>query len=451
MLAFQPIRIALHQSGIIQKKQQHLNMQRLKFVFPTLLLLLVIVSGCADKTTRSFLANTPVYTPTETWRAQAFTFEATRALKTPGKIYLYNNLLLVNEFLEGVHFYDNSNPASPIELGFLPVHANQDLAVRNNILYVDSYTDLLSFDISDPRHPNFLTRLNNIFAFNNYVFMEDFDPNYPMVEIDPNQGVVTGWIVEETTTEVVNYGRGGMMEDMLMSNSGGAGPLANSNFANGNGLGGSTARFTIFEQYLYTLENFELGVFDIQDGLVHLRDIGLTMSSETLFPADGYLYIGTTTGMLIYNLSNAASPTFVSSYAHMTSCDPVVVQGDKAFVTLRSGNFCAGNVNTLQVIDLSDMSQPTLLYDFPMTNPNGLGVDANTLFLCDGADGLKVFDKTDLSTINQHLISQFSGITATDVIPNNQVLLMTSAEGIYQYSYADLQNITQLSVIPVQH
>ena len=96
-------------------------MQRLKFVFPTLLLLLVIVSGCADKTTRSFLANTPVYTPTETWRAQAFTFEATRALKTPGKIYLYNNLLLVNEFLEGVHFYDNSNPASPIELGFLPV------------------------------------------------------------------------------------------------------------------------------------------------------------------------------------------------------------------------------------------------------------------------------------------------------------------------------------------
>jgi hypothetical protein len=77
-------------------------------------------------------------------------------------------------------------------------------------------------------------------------------------------------------------------------------------------------------------------------------------------------------------------------------------------------------------------------------------LDGNTLFLCDGADGLKVFDKTDLSTISQHLISQFSGITAADVIPNNQVLLMTSAQGIYQYSYADLQNITQLSVIPVQ-
>ncbi len=424
-------------------------MQRLKFVFPTLLLLLIIVSGCADKTVKTYMANTPVYTPTDTWRAQSFTFEATRALKTPGKIYLYNNLLLVNEFLEGVHFYDNSNPASPIELGFLPVHANQDLAVRNNILYVDSYTDLLSFDISDPRHPNFLTRLNDVFAFNNYVFMEGFDSQYPMVEIDPNQGVVTGWIVEETSNEVFNYGRGGIMEDMLMSNSGG-GALGESNFANGNGLGGSTARFTIYDHYLYTLENFELGVFDIQENLFHLRDVALTMSSETLFPADGYLYIGTTTGMLIYNLSNAGSPTFVSSYSHVTSCDPVVVQGDKAFVTLSTGNRCFGNVNTLQVIDLSDMTMPTLLYDYPMTNPKGLGLDGNTLFLCDGADGLKVFDKTDLSTISQHLISQFSGITAADVIPNNQVLLMTSAQGIYQYSYADLQNITQLSVIPVQ-
>jgi hypothetical protein len=425
-------------------------MQRLKIVFPTLLLLLVIASGCADKTVRSFMANTPVYTPVETWRAQPFTFEATRALKTPGKIYLYNNLLLVNEFLEGVHFFDNSNPSSPIELGFLPVHATQDLAVRNNILYVDSYTDLISFDISDPRNPTFHQRLTNIFQFNNYVFMEGFDGTYPMVEIDPNQGVVTGWTLTETSEEVVGYGRGGMMEDMLMSGVASNETFGASNFANGNGLGGSTARFTIYDQYLYTLENFELGVFDIQDGIVHLRDLGLSMSSETLYPTNGYLYIGTTTGMLIYNLSNPASPSFVSSYAHITSCDPVVVQGDKAFVTLSTGNQCFGNVNSLQVIDLVDMTNPTLLYEYPMTNPKGLGLDGNTLFLCDGPDGLKVFDKTDLGTISQHLISQFSGITAADVIPHNNVLLMTSAQGIYQYSYADLQNITQLSVIPVQ-
>lgn len=425
-------------------------MQRLKFIFPTLLLVAAVAAGCADKTVKVYLANIPVYSDTETWRSQAISFQAPRALERPGKIYLYNHLLLVNEFLQGVHIYDNSNPSNPVNLGFLPVHANQDLAVRNHILYLDSYTDLVSFDISDPSHPHFLSRVNNVFTFDNYAFLPGFDETYPMVEIDPAQGVVTGWEIDKTTEEVVNHWhRNDVLTMDAFSNSTTGGSTA-SNFANGVGLAGSTARFAIWDHYLYTLESWELGVFDIQEGMIHVRDLALTRSSETLYPTDGHLYIGTTTGMLIYNLSNPGSPSFVSDYAHVTSCDPVVVQGDKAFVTLSTGRTCWGNVNTLEVIDLVDITAPTLLHSFAMTNPKGLGLDGNTLFLCDGGDGLKVYDKTDLSSISSHLISQFGGITAADVIPTNQVLVMTSAEGIYQYSYADLQNIHQISLIPVQ-
>jgi hypothetical protein len=323
--------------------------------------------------------------------------------------------------------------------------------VRNNILYVDSYTDLLSFDISDPHNPHFISRVNDVFTFEHWHLLPGYDQDYPMRNIDHTQGIVTGWALEETEEEDLdrtNWGGGWGREDVMTFNGG----VANSNaFIGGAGIAGSTARFAIWDHFLYTLESRELGIFDIQEGMVHQRDEVLTMTCETLYPAEGYLYIGTTTGMLIYDIQNPGNPTFVSAYMHFTSCDPVVVQGDKAFVTLSTGRMCGGSENVLQVIDLSNILAPTLLYQFNMTNPKGLGLADNTLFLCDGADGLKVFDKTDLSTIDQHMISQFSGITAADVIPHNQVLMMTAAEGIYQYSFADLNHITQLSLIPVQH
>ncbi|MFN8398231.1 MAG: hypothetical protein U0176_26715 [Bacteroidia bacterium] len=424
-------------------------MKRLRFILPTLLLTALIATSCADKTVKVYMANVPVYTETATWRAQAINFEAPRDLKNPGKIYLYENLLIVNDFLQGVHIFDNTNPAAPANLGFLPVLANQDIAVRNDIMYLDSYTDLVAFDISNPSQPHLVGRVNDVFEFNNHGYLPGYNSAYPMVEIDPTQGVVTGWTLEKTQDEVL--ANRGMLESFAGPMIDGGGLIATSNFASGIGMAGSTARFAIVDHILYTIESWQLGVFDIQEGMVHTKDLALTRMAETAFPAEGYLYIGTTSGMLIYDVHDPSNPTYVSEYAHFTACDPVVVQGNRAFVTLSTGRNCGGSVNALEVINISDMTMPYLEFQFNMTNPKGLGLDGNTLFLCDGVDGLKVYDKTDLSTIPQHLISQFQGITTADVIPTNQVLVMTAEEGIYQYSYADLQHISQLSLIPAHH
>jgi hypothetical protein len=186
----------------------------------------------------------------------------------------------------------------------------------------------------------------------------------------------------------------------------------------------------------------------VSDGLVHGADIQLGGGLETLFPYNGRLFIGTTTGMLVYDLANPANPTYLSAFMHFNSCDPVVVDGNLAYVTLRSGTTCGTAANVLDVVDITDIRMPFLKAEYALTNPHGLGVDGRALFICDGADGLKVYDRTDPMQIDNNLIAQFRGITATDVIPHNEVLIMTSKQGIYQYSYADLQNITQLSLIP---
>ena len=85
-----------------------------------------------------------------------------------------------------------------------------------------------------------------------------------------------------------------------------------------------------------------------------------------------------------------------------------------------------------------------------MTNPHGLGKDGNTLFICDGTAGLKVFDATNPTTISTTPVVTFFNIQATDVIPFNNKLLMIGDDGLYQYDYTNVQNISLLSKIVVE-
>jgi hypothetical protein len=172
--------------------------------------------------------------------------------------------------------------------------------------------------------------------------------------------------------------------------------------------------------------------------------VNLQIGVETIFPKDHYLFLGTQRGMYIFDVSTPQSPRQVSYYQHVVSCDPVVVDDRYAYVTLRNGRFCGGGPNQLQVIDLTDLSKPTLARSYGMTGPQGLGVDDNQLFVCD-FDGLKTFDtsKAPLLTQKQHF-----KVSVTDVIPNGGNLLAIGSDGLYQYSYAGAQ-LQQLSFLPI--
>ena len=39
-----------------------------------------------------------------------------------GKIYAYNNLVLVNDIDKGIHIIDNSNPAAPVKIAFIKIN-----------------------------------------------------------------------------------------------------------------------------------------------------------------------------------------------------------------------------------------------------------------------------------------------------------------------------------------
>jgi hypothetical protein len=219
---------------------------------------------------------------------------------------------------------------------------------------------------------------------------------------------------------------------------------------NSNGTGGSMARFTLTDGFLYTVTNVNLTVFDVNipDKPNKLKTLNLGFGAETIFPYKDALYIGTTTGMKIYDNKNPADPKYLSNYSHIYSCDPVVVQGIYAYVTLRSGTTCRNGQNSLDIIDVSDPSFPRLVKTIPMLNPHGLAVDGTNLFICEGLNGLKSFDLTDpVNPIEREFIKD---VISYDVIPTQKRLIVTDKNGIYQYDYTEPKSLKLLSKISIE-
>lgn len=416
------------------------------FLFVVLALL---AASCMDEYTEEFTANKPVYMTYENLRSSVKYSEA-RDLKNPGKIYFKDDLLFVNEELEGVHVISLANPQNPQNIGFIEIPGNVDIAIKNNSLYADSYVDLVVIDISDVNNPYEVSREKDVFPYT----LPPFDEDYRVAEINEDLGVVTGWEISRVRQEMeyhyypVYYG---YRNDALMLDAaysmGGAVPQG-STF----GVGGSMARFGLYNNYLYTVDQSTLFMFDVSDD-ASPKDIGkqnVGWNVETMFIYDGHMFFGTQSGMRIFSLEVPTVPTYVSDFWHVTSCDPVVVSNGFAYVTLRGGTVCGSTTNRLDVLQLnSDYTNTTLLASYPLHGPYGLGIDDEILFVCDGDAGLKVYNASDKQNITSNQISAFPGINAYDVIPVNGYLFMIGDDGFYFYDYSDLQNIHQLGFIPV--
>ena len=220
------------------------------------------------------------------------------------------------------------------------------------------------------------------------------------------------------------------------------------------GLGGSMTQFTIMGDYLYTIDYKTLNVFHLADpsNPVELENIDMGVGMETIFQNGNYLYIGAQDGVHIFDITNPRSPLEVSEFEHVTSCDPVIANDEIAIATLRGGTQCGGSLTELDIIDLSDINNPTLKYTTALINPYGLGFsqqNPNIVYVCDGYAGLKAYDITDDQ--NPELVMEFEDIEAIDVISTaGNLLVVLSREGVYQFDATNPTELTELSHISVQ-
>ena len=410
-----------------------------------LLLLCVGTWSCEDNLEHEYTINKPVYMPTEEFKAGVKT-ESAKEMSVAGKIYFYQDYIFVNEKFEGIHVIDNSDPTNPINSKFISIPGNIDMAVKDGILYADSYIDLIAININDINTISIEKRFANIFPFS----LPPTDNNYRTGQIDPEKGVIIGWElkrISEKYKEPKNYPH---YDDLVFSETSLTNGVKAS--AGGTGKAGSMAKFMIHDNTLFTLDSHSsLVIFDISNP-EHISQNGklrLGWGMETLFIDGSNLFIGARNGMSIFDISNPFSPQFTSRYSHFTSCDPVVVHNGLAYITLRSGNFCGQNTSQLDVVNLEDITKPKLLRSYTMENPFGLAFDDDLLFVCDGTGGLKIYDASNSMTHPLSLLKTYSDVTPYDVIPLGNILVVVGTQGLFQYDYSDINNIRLLSSIEI--
>ncbi len=396
------------------------------------------LTGCVKDTCKKTYSYTwfqPLYKTTAEVRANIKS-NSPRAIIAPGKLFITGNFIFLNELNKGIHVINNTNPVAPINIAFIDIPGNIDIAVKGNTLYADLYTDLVALDISNPLNVIKTKIVDNVFPQRSYGFNAD------------SSKMIFEWARHDTTIreDCLQQGRWFNGSGVFVPSSD---VNSNKSFAGGSptGIAGSMARFALMNNYLYTFGNAELKVINISaaQNPVVSNTINLNWGIETLYPFKEKLFIGSNSGMFIYTVANPESPVKLGTFTHARVCDPVIADDNYAFVTLRNGSTCAGFLNELDVLDITNLSAPVLLKKYDMTNPFGLSKDGSLLFICDGKAGLKIYNAANVNDLK--LIKQVSMPECYDVIAYNGLAIVVAVDGLYQFDYSNINNIHQLSKI----
>jgi hypothetical protein len=372
--------------------------------------------------------------------------QPSRDFENVKKIVRWGSYILLNEERQGVHFINNADPSNPINEGFLEIPGNLDFIVLGNMLYADNFTDLVVIDINDPTRPKLNCRAEDVFQ--SFGTNEDNE-----ILVYYKESLVEEDIPCEETLPRFTWGqpvffaeaddRATLSEAMISSDSRASSP---------NSVNGSTSRFTAGSGFLYTVNETTLTSFDISNGCPELMESSSIFGNsvlETLFTDGRYLFIGANNGMHILTLE--PTPQYLSMYSHQVACDPVIVDGDYAYVTLRNGveTRCGGWTNQLDQVDISNIQNPRRVRTVPMDNPHGLAITNDKLVVCEGGFGIRMYDVSDPETFNQKLLHYERTLSAFDVIPgrSSDQLLVIGENGLLQYRYNEDYTFELLSTI----
>jgi len=94
----------------------------------------------------------------------SISLQNTRTIENAGKIYVYNNYLFINEKNLGFHVFNNQNPENPIAIKYITSPGATDMAIKNNVVFINQATDLVAIELGTTiQSLNVTKRIENIF------------------------------------------------------------------------------------------------------------------------------------------------------------------------------------------------------------------------------------------------------------------------------------------------
>jgi hypothetical protein len=126
-------------------------------------------------------------------------FEHSVVLSSPkpvlnaGKIYVIGSYLFINEKNEGFHVFNNQNPSNPLPMHFMETPGATDLAIRENVFFINQATDLIAVEVNlESGGLTVSKRIKETFPI-----MLSPDGFYP--QNIPVNNVIVNWIPKTTT------------------------------------------------------------------------------------------------------------------------------------------------------------------------------------------------------------------------------------------------------------
>lgn len=326
---------------------------------------------------------------------------------------LSGSRLYVSDSDTGLHVYDVSNLTAPTKVIRIPVGTNLSSAVKDDIIYTNHYQQVQAIRITD----------------SGYEVVATVGAPYS----DPH-----GFPWHEGGGRNSGYGCSACAHDDYVT-----APMP----APGGGGGSSFATFAVIGNELYRVNADNLTVYDISDAekLTKVSQVHVDWDIETLYPTPDLLFIGGRLGMYIFDRSDPLHPKQLSRIQHTVACDPVVVEGSTAFVTLRQENACGGGTDELMCVNIANPSQPVVIGEKPITSPWGLAVEGSQLFVSHGDNGYSLLDvsKPDAPEVK----ANWPTLPTRDFIWSGNTLFVMSQDNVYIYDVTDPSSPVFLSQV----
>lgn len=172
----------------------------------SIVVLLITLTGCVDLISEPivYTSYTPILISRNSLK-ESISLKPKTSIIKPAKIYYKDNFIFISERYKGVHVINNSNPSNPVNEGYIAVPGCVDMAIKNNVLYVDNAVDLVAISLSSAQQGtiNVLKRIENVFP---EIPPPDGGviPSKFSLENRPPNTILIGWKINNNTSNSLN-------------------------------------------------------------------------------------------------------------------------------------------------------------------------------------------------------------------------------------------------------
>jgi hypothetical protein len=205
--------------------------------------------------------------------------------------------------------------------------------------------------------------------------------------------------------------------------------------------------FVRYNNYVYAIKNESIEIYFVKtDGKLDLRHkLDVSRHISAVLIRDGKL-VALSNIIQVFDLSDPELPVEYYVNVPLSDCNNIDIAGQYLFSSGGTRSSCSTFAQeTVDVWDMQGNAVSAPIASITAGIPKGVAIEGNKLFTI-GDLGLYVFDITDVQ--NAILLKQYPDIIGTEAIAGSNLLTVTTATGLEQYDYTDLNDIQLLSKIP---